>query len=219
MADSHSGESFSRLLDRWRSGDLLARDALVERLMPEIRHLAERELRRLGAHVSLQPGDLVNESLIELLKRGSTAEGSAHLRALSASIVRSVLVDYLRARNAAKRGKAETVNVSITVIGKHRDETLQHLDLLALDQALRQLADHSVRAMKIVEMRFFGGLTETEIANVLGVSRPTVARDWATAKLWLARALSGQTQDEDGVDEPADEDTDDTNPSDLSRKT
>ena len=193
MESLGASDAVPGLLERWRAGDMLARDALAERVMPEIRQLAERELGRLGGHVSLQPGDLVNESMIELLKRGKDAEGSAHLRALGAAIVRSVLVDYLRSRNAAKRGKAETVNVSISVIQGQRDEALSHLDLLALDQALRQLAEQSVRAMKIVEMRFFGGLAESEIAEVLGISRPTVARDWAMAKLWLARAISGET--------------------------
>lgn len=204
MGSSGGSDAVARLLERWRAGDMLARDALAEQVMPEIRQLAERELGRLGGHVSLQPGDLVNESMIELLRRGKVAEGSSHLRALSAAIVRSVLVDYLRSRNATKRGKAETVNVSISVMHGQRDESLSHLDLLALDQALRQLAGHSVRAMKIVEMRFFGGLAESEIADVLGISRPTVARDWAMAKLWLARAISGRTQAAADAVDPAD---------------
>lgn len=181
----------SMLVQRWRGGDEAARDALAARMLPELRSLAERALRRLDRHASMHPSDLVQESVVKLLRDGADRNGASHLRALAAQIVHATLVDYLRVRNADKRGRRETDNVSITVMNSLADDGLPHVDLLGIHQAMQALAQESPRAARIVEMRVFGGMTEQEIAEVLGISRPTVSRDWATAKLWLARCLSG----------------------------
>lgn len=178
------------LVRRWRGGDEAARDVLAARMLPELRIMAERALRRVDQHVSMHPSDLVQESIIKLLRDGADSNNASHLRALAAQVVHATLVDYLRIRNADKRGRRETDNVSITVMNNLADDGLSHVDLLDIHHAMQALARESPRATQIVEMRVFGGMTEQEIAGVLGVSRPTVSRAWATAKLWLARYLS-----------------------------
>lgn len=181
----------SALVLRWREGDANARDLLAARMLPELRLMAERALRRLDRPVSLHPSDLVQESIIKLLREGVDSTSASHLRALAAQIVHMTLIDYLRTRHADKRGRRDTDNVSITVMNNVADDGLPHVDLLDIHRAMQALAEESPRAVRIVEMRVFGGMTEQEAADVLGVSRPTVSRDWATAKLWLARHLSG----------------------------
>ncbi len=190
VAAGANADDISEWIAAWRAGDHSARDRLVTTLLPEVRALSERALRRLAYPVSLHASDLVQESLIELLKRGISSTDALHLRALAASIVRTTLVDYLRVRNAAKRGSSETENISITLLHNLGAGAIDQIDLILIHDAMQGLAKLSERATQIVEMRVFGGLAEHEIASVLGVSRATVARDWATAKLWLARALS-----------------------------
>ena len=181
----------SVLIQRWQEGNETARDALAARMLPELRLMAERALRRLDRPVSLHPSDLVQESVIKLLREGVDSNSASHLRALAAQVVRKTLIDYLRARHADKRGRRDTDNVSITVMNNLADDALSHVDLLDIHHAMQALTEHSPRAVRIVEMRVFGGMTEQEVADVLSVSRPTVSRDWATAKLWLTRHLSG----------------------------
>lgn len=176
---------------RWKNGDGSARDRLAEHLLPELRRLAERELRRLPLAVSLHASDLVQESVIELLRRGADSSDAVHLKALAATIVRTTLIDYLRVRHAGKRGAGEVDNVSIAVLANLGADTPAQVDLVAIHEAMRTLERSSPRAARIVELRVFGGLSEQEVAAVLGVSRPTVSRDWAVSKLWLARELSG----------------------------
>lgn len=190
MALNPLDEALPELLAAWRSGDDRARELLVARLLPELRALAERQLHRLGRVVSMHPSDLVQESIIELLRRGASSKDLMHLRALLASVVRTTLIDYLRLRNAAKRGRNETDIVSISLLNRIAEQPLAQLDLIAVHQAMQALSQHSVRAANIVEMKVFGGMSEQEMAEVLGLSRATVSRDWAAAKLWLARALT-----------------------------
>lgn len=189
--DEH--DDIPALIGAWRAGDNVARDRLVAMLIPTIRAFSERELRRLAQPVSLHPSDLAQESAIEFIKRGAASSDAAHLRALAAGIVRTTLIDYLRVRNADRRGKRDTENVSITVLNNLGSDAAAQLDLIAVHDAMQALEQASPRVARIVELRIFGGLAEREIAEVLGVSRPTVTRDWATAKLWLARELSGET--------------------------
>lgn len=185
--------SLSVLIRRWRDGDLQARDRLTEYLLPIMRQLAVRELRRQAQPLSLQVSDLVQDAMIELLKRGCESRDSAHLRALSASVLRTTLVDHLRTRNAQKRGTAHRVHVSLSTVGELPANTTEPVDLLALSNAVDSLNRESPRAAAVVEMRIFGGMTEGEIATALNVSRPTVTRDWVAAKLWLARQLVDTT--------------------------
>lgn len=187
--DAGAPDEMSVLVSRWRHGDETARDALIARLLPELRLLAERALRRLDQAVSLHPSDLVQESVIKLLRSAGDSVDSTHLRALAASIVGKTLIDYQRVRMADKRGRRETDNVSITIMNRLIDAGPAQIDVLALHEAMRKLESASPRAARIVEMRVLGGLTEDEVATVLGVSRPTVSRDWATARLWLMREL------------------------------
>ena len=199
---SQAASELSVLVRRWRAGDEAARDALAARMLPELRLMAERALRRVDRPVSLHPSDLVQESVIKLLREGADSTSALHLRALAAQIVHATLIDYLRIRNADKRGRRDTDNVSITVMNNIADDGLPHVDLLDIHRAMQALAEESPRAARIVEMRVFGGMTEQEIAEVLGISRPTVSRDWATTKLWLARHLSTCDQRADSRSDP-----------------
>ena len=199
---SQAASELSVLVRRWRAGDEAARDALAARMLPELRLMAERALRRVDRPVSLHPSDLVQESVIKLLREGVDSTSALHLRALAAQIVHATLIDYLRIRNADKRGRRDTDNVSITVMNNIADDGLPHVDLLDIHRAMQALAEESPRAARIVEMRVFGGMTEQEIAEVLGISRPTVSRDWATTKLWLARHLSTCDQRADSRSDP-----------------
>lgn len=188
--DSGLGSEASVLVRRWRDGDDDARDVLIARMLPQLQVLAERALRRLDQPVSLHPSDLAQETVVRLLRSGGNSVDSSHLRALAGDIVWKVLIDYQRVRLADKRGRRDTVNVSITVMNKVMGDGMTQIDLLALHQAMEKLETISARAARIVIMRVYGGLSEQEVVDVLGISRPTVSRDWATAKLWLARELS-----------------------------
>lgn len=188
--EEHPSDDLTLLVSRWRQGEGDARDVLVARMLPAIRVLAERALCRLDGPVSLHPSDLAQESVIALLKDGRDANNGLHLRALAARIVRTTLIDYLRVRGAQKRGRHVTDSASISVVNGLVEGGISQLDLFAIHQALQGLEMQSPRAARIVEMRIFAGMTEQEIADVMQLSRPTIARDWAAAKLWLASCLS-----------------------------
>lgn len=189
MQAAESGSEASVLVQRWRDGDDDARDVLIARMLPQLQALAERALRRLDESVSLHPSDLAQEAVIRLLRSGGNSVDLSHLRALAADIMWKVLIDYQRVRLADKRGRRDTLNVSITIMNKVMGDEMSQIDLLALHQAMEKLEIVSSRAARIVIMRVYGGMSEQEVVDVLGVSRPTVSRDWATAKLWLAREL------------------------------
>ena len=161
---------------------------LIAAVYPELRRLARRYLARERPGHTLQTTDLVHEAWMRL--SGSTAitiEDRHHLVALIATQMRRALVDYARRRNALK-GPGPAVRVSLLAagdVGSRPDE-----DVLALDEALRALDAIDARAGKVVEMRFFGGLTETEAAEALGISLATLKRDWAFARAWLYERLN-----------------------------
>ena len=193
-----SPQEVSILLQAWRDGDKAALDRLIPVVHSELRRLAHRYMVRERAGNSLQTTGLVNEAYLRLvdLKRIQWQD-RAHFYAIAARFMRRILVDRARSRGYRKRG-GDTQQVSLDeafICAPERD-----LDLVRLDDALNALEGLDQRKAKVVELRFFGGLSETEAAEVLKVSRETVKRDWRVAKLWLLGEMNGgEGQNETGA--------------------
>jgi RNA polymerase sigma factor (TIGR02999 family) len=180
------------LLNAWSSGDSAALDELTRHVHGELHTLARTYLNRHRRNVTLQPTALINEAYVRLI--GGSRPDHWHTRAqffgIAARLMRNILVDYSRARRAAKRG-ADFVPVTL-------DETAvfspdQHApDILRVDDALSRLAEVDNRKAKVVELRYFGGMTRDEIASVSGLTLATVKRDLRLAEAWLQSYLTGQ---------------------------
>ena len=166
----------------------------LSKVMPiaydELRRLARHYLRRERAGDSLQATALVNEAYVRLAKEHAAGwKNRAHFCAIAAGSMREILVERARARNALKRGGSR---VRVTIGDDLAAGTGKSIDILALDEALEKMAAMDPELSRIVELRFFGGLTVEESADVLGVSAATVKRDWSLAKAWLKRELRGE---------------------------
>ena len=179
----------TRLLSRWTDGDRDALDALVPVVYGELRRMAARHLRRERPQHTLQPTALVHEAFFRLVdQREVHWQNRAHFFGVAAQLMRRVLVDYARERAAGKRGGR-----------RHRvplDDALaigasSQVDVITVDDALQKLAAVDPDQVRLVELRFFAGLTIDETAEVLGWSSGSVKREWTVAKAWLQRALSG----------------------------
>jgi RNA polymerase sigma factor (TIGR02999 family) len=176
----------TELLIKWRTGDREALKALVPLVYQELRALAHALLRVERPDHTLQSAALVHEAYLRLIKQGAPeVHNRAHFLAISARLMRQILVDHARSRGAAKRGEACRVQLAE---GLDAPET-EAVDVVALDDALTALAERDTQQSQIVELRFFGGLTLEETAQVLEISPATVKRDWRVAKAWIAREL------------------------------
>jgi RNA polymerase sigma factor (TIGR02999 family) len=181
-------KGITELLVRWRSGDAEALNALIPLVHGELHRLARQHLRRERDGHTLQSTALVNEVYLRLLNQGLAVENRTHFFAVSSHLMRQILVDYARRRCAEKRGdglERVTLSEAEGLLPQARN-----LDLLALDDALEELGRADPQLMKIVELRFFGGLSIDESAVALGISQSTVKREWATARAWLHRELT-----------------------------
>lgn len=176
----------TRLLRHAAEGDAAALDALLPVVYGELRRLARRYLREERSGHTLQPTALVHEAYLRLIGQHSVDwENRAHFFAISAQMMRRILVNHAEARRADKRGgEAEHLT-----LGAADEVPAPQTDVLALDHALRALEKLDPRQARVVELRYFGGLDIPEVANALGVSAATVKREWTTAKLWLKREL------------------------------
>jgi RNA polymerase sigma factor (TIGR02999 family) len=177
----------TRLLGALRGGDDAALDRLFPLVHDDLRTIAARLLRHEAPGHTLQPTDLVHEAYLRLAGGPSaTPEDRAHFLAIAARAMRHLLVDHARRRRAAKRGGgASPVRITNEQVGVD----LSFDELLALDDALERLGALDPRLRQVVECRFFGGLTEPETAQALGVTTRTVQRDWARARAWLYSEL------------------------------
>jgi RNA polymerase sigma factor (TIGR02999 family) len=177
----------TRLLLEWKRGDPAALDRLLPVVYAELRRIASRRLRRERSGHTLQPTALVHEAYLRLVQAPEVDwRDRAHFFAVAARVMRQVLVDHARTRDAAKRGGGAH-KVAIEEVAEPRVSV--DVDLLALDQALGRLTDLDPEQARVVELRYFGGLTIEETAEVMNVSPATVKRDWTLAKAWLRREL------------------------------
>ncbi len=183
-----SSNRITELLVRWQNGEAEALNALVPLVYTELHQLARHHLNREREGHTLQSTALVNEVYLRLLDQGLKVQNRTHFFAVSSHLMRQILVDYARRHRAAKRGEAfEKVTLSEAAALMPK---AANLDLLALDDALKVLAQADPQLTKIVELRFFGGLSIDETAEVLGTSQSAVKREWATARAWLHRELT-----------------------------
>jgi RNA polymerase sigma factor (TIGR02999 family) len=180
-----SPQEISRLLIAWSDGDHTALDELMPLVYEELRHIARR-YKRDGNH-TLQTTALVHEAFLRLAGNGGKQwQNRAHFFGVAAQAMRHILVDHARARCASKRGgNARSASLDLDLLSQVRAASL-----VALDDALSALADVAPRQSRVVELRYFGGLSIEETARVLGVSPETVTRDWRMAKSWLLRELT-----------------------------
>ena len=176
----------TRLLSAVNEGDGEAREELVRVVYGELRDLAGRYMGRERSGHTLQPTALVNEAWMKLTDQSRVEwKGRAHFFGIAAQAMRRILVDHHRRHSALRRGSGQAVTLREDVALDFQDP----VDLVALDEALEELAVMDPRAARIVELRFFGGLSVEETAQVLDVSTPTVKRDWRTARAWLFQRL------------------------------
>jgi RNA polymerase sigma factor (TIGR02999 family) len=188
MASSAPDHEVTVLLRQWRNGDRDAHDRLLALVYDELRRIARVRLRAESAHHTLQPTALVHEAYLRLMGSDAAApQNRTHLLSLAARVMRQVLVDHARKRNAGKRGGGAT---SITISDHIPAREGSIVDVLALDEALTDLATLDQRLCQVVELKCFTGLNIQETADALGVSTATVERDWAVAKAWLFDRLS-----------------------------
>jgi len=181
-----SQDDIGHLLDAWSQGEKSALDKLVPIVYAELRRLASHYLRHEHSGYSLQATALVNEAYVRLTDyKQMKCESRLHFVAVAAQVMRRILVEHARRRRQRKRG-GMVIFIPLDEVTGHSDRSQ---DLVAVDRALRQLAAVDERKSRVVELRFFGGLSVEEVSEVLKVSAPTVMRDWNTAKAWLYREL------------------------------
>ena len=181
-------QEVTELLVAWSRGDQTALDRLIPLVAAELHRLAHRYMRREPAGQTLQTTALVNEAYLRLVDASQVAwQDRAHFFAVSANLMRRILVDFARARDYQKRGGGE---VTISLDEARVSVPPPSAGVIALDEALENLAGFDPRAARVVELRYFGGLTVEETAEVIGASPRTVKREWAAAKNWLLGELS-----------------------------
>ena len=181
-------ERITEWLSAWRHGDERARDHLFAIVYPQLHRIAAHLLQRERTDHTLEPNALVNELYVRLFGTQAVSyQDRVHFFALAAQTMRRILIDHARAGQAGKRG-GEQQRVNLSAVDGLNPES-HHEDMLALDALLTKLAAVDPRAARVVELRFFGGLQEDEVAEVLGVSEITVKRDWKAARAWLVGRL------------------------------
>ena len=179
----------TQLLVRWSEGDAAALDQLLPSVYRELRRIASRQLRRERADHTLVPTALVHEVFVRLVdQQRVTWQNRAHFFGLTAQLMRRILVDYARARHTEKRGDGAP-RVSLDLVADRADEQAAPEDVLAVDLALERLATIDPEQARVVELRFFAGLTVEEVAHVVNRSPRTIKREWRLARAWLFREL------------------------------
>ncbi|MFK5956374.1 MAG: sigma-70 family RNA polymerase sigma factor [Planctomycetota bacterium] len=186
MSETGPGEA-TRLLHDLTAGNEEAADALFPIIYEDLRRLAESYLRNERKGHTLQATALVHEAYLRLvLVEGDSIQGRSHFFRLAARAMRRLLVDHARRKSAKKRGENPVFQTQTDL---HRPEEWNHADILELDDALDSLAQKDERKARLVELRFFGGMTIEEAADALSIGHSTAERDWAFAKAWLSKEL------------------------------
>jgi len=188
-----ASDEVTQLLQRWSDGDEQALEKLTPVLYKELHRMAHRYMRQERPGHMLQTTALINEAYLRLVAwKNVRWQNRAHFFGISAQLMRKILVDFARSRNYAKRG----AGASVITLEEFPDVSSDRArDILALDEALLRLATFDPRKSRIVELRFFGGLTLEETAEVLNVSSRTIRREWELAKVWLSREISAEARD------------------------
>jgi RNA polymerase sigma factor (TIGR02999 family) len=185
------GTPVTELLVRWRSGDRTALEKLMPLVYEELRRLAHHYLRQERTNHTLQSTALVHEAYLRLAgSKPPEWQDRAHFFGIAAHVMRQILVEYARSRAADKRGGGV---VRLALDDAIAPSECVDIDLVALDKALHELSEFDSQQSKIVELRFFAGLSIEDTSELLGVSPATVKRDWVTARAWLFRAMTGDT--------------------------
>ena len=193
MTTPASPQQVTRLLCDWRSGDPGALEKLIPLLQPELQRLAHYYMSRERPGHTLQTTALLDDAYLQFTdKTGPQWQNRAHFFAVSAQLMRRIMVDHARQRQALKRGGGA---IRVTLDESAAVTQTRAAELLVLDEALEELATFDHRKAQVVEMRYFGGLTMEEIAEVLKIHVNTVARDWTAARAWLLAALSEESMD------------------------
>ena len=186
VAESPS-QPISALLSEWRAGNHEALEVLIPVVYEELRRIAQHHLRQERPDHTLQSTALVHEAYLRLMKQGpADIDNRAHFMAVASRLMRQILVDHARRHRAAKRGGGLKLELTEAMAM----QKAPNVDLIALDNALNELARLDPQQSRIVEMRFFAGLSIEDTAEVIGISRTTVKREWATARAWLLREMS-----------------------------
>lgn len=184
--DRLSSGPISELLAKWQDGDPEALAALVPLVYADLRKVAHRYLQKERPDHTLQSTALVHEAYLRLARQEKVHfENRAHFFAVSAKLMRQILVDYARSQHAAKRD----VGIKLVLDEAIAPRVVRKINLVVLDDALRKLSCLDAQQGRIVELRFFGGLSIEETSQVLGISPATVKRDWTTARLWLQKQV------------------------------
>ncbi len=188
-ADELTAVQLTRMLQAWTSGDAFALEELTPMVYAELRRIARRNMAGEREGHLLQPSALVNEAFIRLLNGAPINWANrSHFFAIAARLMRQILIDLARAEAAGKRGHGSR-HVALSDVKEFVRGEISSIDFVDLDEALNELAKLDARQAQIVELRYFGGLDNGEIGNVLGISEPTVVRDWRVARAWLYHRL------------------------------
>lgn len=196
MNASHSPEGMTRLLLDWSAGDQAALNELIPLVEQELHRIAHQYMNRESPGHTLQTTALVNEAYLRLIDQKKVRwQNRAHFFAIAAQTMRRILIDHARKSTRAKRGgKARKISLDeVAMVSNERAS-----ELVALDEALERLSMIDPRRGRVVELRFYGGLSNEEVAEVLGISANTVMRDWNMARAWLARALGSEGSKDEG---------------------
>jgi len=184
-----NSQHITQLLNQWSNGDAEVLDDLMPLIYVELRRQASGYLRRERVNHTLQPTALINEAYLKLIdQRDVKWQNRAHFFAIAAQAMRRILVDYARERHREKRGGAAEnlpIDEALTIVSQEKS-----VDLVALDEALNKLAKFDERQSRVVELRYFSGLSIDETAEVLNVSNVTIRRDWNMAKAWLHQEIT-----------------------------
>jgi RNA polymerase sigma factor (TIGR02999 family) len=189
--EQKASSEITQRLQQWRGGDRKALDSLLPLVYKELRRLAHFQLRNERPNHTLQSSALVHEAYLRLVGMNTPRwESRTHFFAISAQLMRQILVDYARRHRAAKRGGSVCkVSVEDALVARQTD-----VDVIALDDALQALARIDERQSRVVELRFFAGLSLGEISDALDVGPATVQRDWTAARAWLHREMSRKSR-------------------------
>jgi len=197
-----SSVALTGMLKAWSQGDASALDQLTPIVYAELHRIARRNLAGEREGHLLQPSALVNEAFVRLIGGAQVEWGSrTHFFAVSARLMRQILIDFARGLDTGKRGN-RSPHVELSAVKDLVDDVTSPLDFVDLDAALNELAQLDTRQAQIVELRYFGGMENAEVAEALGISEPTVLRDWRLARAWLYGRLQPRRTLAEATDRP-----------------